>query len=166
VAGPGFGVRPDHQVLTGSVGSIFILKKIQNIIVLVKKQKSTGYNRVLPGQPAGSAGSWLFIFFHQLGPVPAPGWPGFKTMLSPAATNIVVWYCKKTQFFTGRIHHKLWLCRMFTKITRSISLLLLVRRNHMNSVAILHCSREQWRHSPMFRPDRVRSKAKNALNRV
>jgi hypothetical protein len=66
VAGPGFGVRPDHQVLTGSVGSIFILKKIQNIIVLVKKQKSTGYNRVLPGRrvsPPGHTGSWFFYFF-------------------------------------------------------------------------------------------------------
>jgi hypothetical protein len=40
--------------------SIPILKKIQNGIVLVKK-KSTGCNqvfdRVLPGQPVGSAGS-------------------------------------------------------------------------------------------------------------
>jgi hypothetical protein len=51
--------------LTGLARSIPILKKIQNGIVLVKK-KSTGCNqvfdRVLPGQPVGSAGS------HQVNP--------------------------------------------------------------------------------------------------
>ena len=48
---------------TGSAGTIFILKKIQNGVVLVKnKNKSqrvaTGFlTGILPGQPAGSAGS-------------------------------------------------------------------------------------------------------------
>jgi hypothetical protein len=48
---------------TGSAGTIFILKKIQNGVVLVKnKNKSqrvaTGFlTGILPGQPAGLAGS-------------------------------------------------------------------------------------------------------------
>jgi len=44
--------------LTGSAGSISILKKIQNGVVLVKK-KSTDCNRALPGQP----GHGLCYFF-------------------------------------------------------------------------------------------------------
>ena len=72
------GPRLEFRVLTGSpsfdwvtrsAGSIPILKKIQNGIILVKKkkQKSTGCNRVfdrvLPGQPARSAGShWVMTF--------------------------------------------------------------------------------------------------------
>ena len=79
-------------------------------------------------------------------------------------------YCclvlQQIHFFTGRAHHQLWLCRRFTKITRSSSLLLLVWRKHMNNVAMLNYSREQWRHSPLFRLNRLRSKAKNALNQV
>jgi len=49
-------------------GSIPILKKIQNGVVLVKKQKSTGRNRVLLGQPGRRVG-WVtpghdfFYFF-------------------------------------------------------------------------------------------------------
>ena len=109
-------------------------------------------------------------------------------------TNIVIWYCKKYNFLLAP--HKLWLWRRFIKITRISSLLLIMRRNHMNRVVMslftwtvkhcytiqwtlkhastvhvnsgpwLYCSREQWRHSPLFRPDRVRFKAKNVLNRV
>jgi len=84
VQGPGFRFWPGHWVLTGSAGSISILKKIQNGVVLVKKNKSqrvatgflTGFFRVSPpGQP-GHTGSWLMLFFHQPGPVPAPGRPG------------------------------------------------------------------------------------------
>ena len=45
--------KPGFQVLTELAGSISILKKIQNDIVLVKKQKSKGCNqvfdRILPG---------------------------------------------------------------------------------------------------------------------
>ena len=69
-------------------------------------------------------------------------------------------------FFTGRVHYQLWLCRRFTKITRSSSLLLLVWRKHINNAAWLYCSREHWRHFPLFRSDRVWYKAKNTLNRV
>jgi hypothetical protein len=77
--------------LTGSAGSISILKKIQNDVVFVKKkqkqkQKSMGCNRVFdrvfpghrvnpPGQP-GHTGSWLMQFFHQPGLVSAPDRPG------------------------------------------------------------------------------------------
>jgi hypothetical protein len=61
VQGPDFRFLAGYRVLTGSVESISILKKIQNGIALVKKQKSTDCNRVfdliLPSQPAGSAGS-------------------------------------------------------------------------------------------------------------
>jgi hypothetical protein len=35
--------------LTRSAGSILIFKKVQSGVVLVKKKKSTGYNRILPG---------------------------------------------------------------------------------------------------------------------
>jgi hypothetical protein len=37
---------------------------------------------------------------------------------------------------------------------------------HVNSGTWLYYSREQWSHSPLFRPDRIRPKAKNTLNRV
>jgi hypothetical protein len=66
---------------TGSAGTISILKKIQNGVVLVKnKNKSqrvaTGFlTEILPGQPAGSAGSWFFLFFLQPGPIPIPDRP-------------------------------------------------------------------------------------------
>jgi len=90
VQGPGFGFWPSHRVLTGSAGSISILKEIQNGVVLVKK-KSTGCNQVLPGQPAGSAGSHLvmaYSIFSSTRPgsnpgsagsrVDLPGWAGFQ----------------------------------------------------------------------------------------
>ena len=45
------------------IGSILIFLKNQNDVILVKKQKSTSYNRVfnriLPGQPE----FWFFLFF-------------------------------------------------------------------------------------------------------
>jgi hypothetical protein len=81
---PGFRVLAGSPGLTGSAGSILFLKKNQNDVVLVKKknkkkQKSTGLSpgldRVLPGQP-GHTGFFLPPFFHQPGPVPAPGRPG------------------------------------------------------------------------------------------
>jgi hypothetical protein len=54
--------------LTGSAGSILIFKKIQNDIVLIKKkQKSTGCNRVfdrvLPGHRVNPPGHDFFYFF-------------------------------------------------------------------------------------------------------
>jgi len=53
--------------ITGLFGSIFLN---QNDVVLVKKQKSTGhnrvFNRVLPGQPVRF---FLSLFFLQSGPV-------------------------------------------------------------------------------------------------
>jgi len=62
-------------------GSIPILKKIQNGVVLGKKKTKVnglqpgfaGSTRS-PGQP-GHTGSWLMLFFHQPGPVSAPGRP-------------------------------------------------------------------------------------------
>jgi len=91
--------------VTGLTRSIPIFLKIQNGVILVKiknkKQKSTGCNQVLLGQPGhrvnppghpGHTGSWLFLFFHKPGSVPAPdrlgpestrqAEPVFKTMLS------------------------------------------------------------------------------------
>jgi hypothetical protein len=70
--------------LTGSVGSI-LKKKNQNDVVLVKEKTKKNKSqrvcyRVLPGQP-GHTGFFLPLFFHQPGPVPAPGRPGFKTMV-------------------------------------------------------------------------------------
>jgi hypothetical protein len=48
-------------------------------------------------------------------------------------------YCclvkQKTQFYFGRTHHKLWLCRKFNK---NIIYVLCKQQ-------LLHCSREQWR---------------------
>jgi hypothetical protein len=81
---PGPVQVPGFDQVTGSPGSIPILKKNQNDVVLVKKkQKSTGYNRVfdwvLPGQPAGSARShrvMTFPIFSSTSPVPVPGRPG------------------------------------------------------------------------------------------
>ena len=77
----------------GHTGSIPILKKIKNDIVLVKKKWSTGCNlvfdRVLPGQPTGSTGShrvMTFLIFSSTRPGSSPGstrraGPGFKTMV-------------------------------------------------------------------------------------
>jgi hypothetical protein len=51
-------------------GSIFILKKIQNGVILIKKQKSTGCNRILPGQPGHQVGrvtadrDFFYFFFN------------------------------------------------------------------------------------------------------
>ena len=60
VQGPGSGFWPGHRV--GWVNLYF--KKIQNYVVLIKKkQKSMGCNRVLPGQPVGSAGSHRVMIF-------------------------------------------------------------------------------------------------------
>jgi hypothetical protein len=89
------GPRPRFQVLTGSLGrpgQFFFLN--QNGVVLVKKkQKSAGLQLgldwVLPGQPAGSAGSHHVFsspIFSSTWPDSSPGstrWagPGFKTML-------------------------------------------------------------------------------------
>jgi len=74
-------------------------------------------------------------------------------------------YCclvkQKTQFFTSRTHHKPWLCRRFKKAAFCCFL-------HGEITWTLYHSplfSEQWRHSPLFQLDRVRSKAKNALNR-
>jgi hypothetical protein len=75
--------------LTGSAGSIPILKKIQNGVVLIKKkQKSTGCNRVfdrvLPGQPGrqvtpGHGLCYFFINPARFQPrVGLPGRAGFQ----------------------------------------------------------------------------------------
>jgi hypothetical protein len=76
------GLRLGFRVLTvlpGRPGQFFFLN--QNDVVLVKKkQKSTGCNRVLPGY----TGFFLPLFFLQPGPVLVPGrpaGPGFKTMI-------------------------------------------------------------------------------------
>jgi hypothetical protein len=57
-----------ENALYCTAGSIYILKKIQNGVVLVKKQKkkSTGCNRVLPGHWVnlpGRPGHDFFYFF-------------------------------------------------------------------------------------------------------
>jgi len=61
------------------------------------------------GQPAGSAGSWLFLFFHQFGPVSPPGQPGsgsirrarpgFKTM-KPVGMGLAPFYLLHIFFST------------------------------------------------------------------
>jgi hypothetical protein len=86
------------------IGSITILNKIQNNVVLIKKtkQKSTGYNRVfnqvLPGQPAGSHQVMTFSIFinparfqPRVGQAPGqPAGPGFKTKKSMILIPILV----------------------------------------------------------------------------
>jgi hypothetical protein len=79
--------------LTGSPGFDWAgrvnpyLKKIQNGVVLVKKQKSTGCNRVfdrvLPGQPGRrvTPGHGLSYFFINPARFQPQAGPGFKTML-------------------------------------------------------------------------------------
>jgi hypothetical protein len=92
VQGPGSGFWPGHRVLAGSAGSIPILKKIQNGVVLVKKKKSqrvatrflTGFCRVA-GQPAGSHRVMAYAIFSSTRPGSSPGstrraGPGFKTL--------------------------------------------------------------------------------------
>ena len=73
VQDPGSGFWPGHRV--GPVNPY--LKKIQNNIVLVKKTKVNGLQPGFAGSPgrSGHTGSWLFLFFHQPGPIPAPGRP-------------------------------------------------------------------------------------------
>jgi len=81
----------------------FYFKKFQKDVVLVKKKK-TKVNGLQPGfwpgQP-GHTGSWLMLFFHQPGPVPAPGQPGpgstrragpgFKTLMRSLLKNHLQW---------------------------------------------------------------------------
>jgi len=74
-------------------GLIFISKKIQNGIILVKKQKSTGYNRVFDQVLLGQPGHKIIIFFIFLlirpgfsirlteSPINLPGGIGFKTIV-------------------------------------------------------------------------------------
>jgi len=103
VQNPGSKFWSGHRVLTGSVGSISILKKIQNGVVLVtKKTKVNGLQPGFwpgfvgsPGQPAGSAGSHRVMAYaifsstrsdsspRSVGSrVDPPGWPGFKTLIT------------------------------------------------------------------------------------
>jgi hypothetical protein len=60
--------------LTGSAGSKKILN--QNDVVLVKKQNSTGCNRILDQVLPGHTGFFLTLLFLQPGPIPAPDQPG------------------------------------------------------------------------------------------
>jgi len=92
------GPRLGFRILIGSSGFDRVgrvnsyFKKISKRRRFSKKKKVNGLQPVFwPGQPAGSTGSWLMLFFHQPGPVPTPGrsgpgstrWagPGFKTLL-------------------------------------------------------------------------------------
>jgi len=83
VQDPGSGFWPGHRV--GPVNPY--LKKIQNNIVLVKKQKSTGCNRVLQGHRVGRVTlghdfSYFFINPARFQPqVDHRAGPGFKTMV-------------------------------------------------------------------------------------
>jgi hypothetical protein len=67
----------------GSSWSISILKKLQNNVVLEKKQKSTGCNRIfdlfLPGQPGRSSHDFSYFFFNPTRFQPRTGL-GFKTI--------------------------------------------------------------------------------------
>jgi len=84
---PGFRVLTGSPGLTGSAGSIF-LKKNQNDVVLVKKQKSTGLqpglDRVLPGRLAGSAGSHrVFPSFFFSSTRPGSGLGSARSRVNP-----------------------------------------------------------------------------------
>ena len=90
MAGPvqssGSGFWPGLRVWPGRPGQFFIKKNQNDVVLVKKKQKSTGLS---PGQP-GHTGFFLPLFFRQPGPVPVPGrpgpgstrraGPGFKTM--------------------------------------------------------------------------------------
>jgi len=69
-----FQTRPclklGFRVLTGS---IFLN---QNDVVLIKKQKSTGCNRVFDRVLPGHKEFFLSLFFLQPSPVSAPDWSG------------------------------------------------------------------------------------------
>jgi hypothetical protein len=102
VQGPGFGFWP------GRPGQFLFLKKIQNGIVLVKKK----FNGLQPGfWPgfAGSTGSWLMLFFHQHGPVLAPGRPGPGSTLR-AGPGFKTLYPVHTHTHTHA--HILWICSL------------------------------------------------------
>jgi hypothetical protein len=86
--------------VTGSAGSISILKKIQNGVVLIKirnknQRVATGFCRVNPPDRPGHDFSYFFInparFQPQVGRVPdRPARPGFKTMESMILIPILV----------------------------------------------------------------------------
>jgi hypothetical protein len=79
------GPRPRFQVLSGSLGSILIFLK-NHVILVKKKQKSTGCNRVLPVQPNHPVTLGFDFFYFFLNPawfqlqVNPLGQTGFKTM--------------------------------------------------------------------------------------
>ena len=120
-----------HRVLIRLAGSISIFKKIQNGVVLEKKQKSTGCNWVtrstcrvgrvmifpifLLTRPGSSLGS-------QVDP-PGRAGPGFKTMISPHKNTWIILLkikdqCKIMLFFYMKIEDN-WLNK-FTQYKNKI----------------------------------------------
>jgi hypothetical protein len=94
--------------LTGSPGSIPILKKNQNDVIFFLK-KSTGCNqvfdRVLPGQPAGSHRVMTFSIFFSTQPGSSPGSAEFQVNPLGRISKL----CKKASFPTNTDlnHHQL-----------------------------------------------------------
>jgi hypothetical protein len=113
--------------LTGSAGTIFILKKIQNGVVLVKnKNKSQriaiGFlTGILPGQPAGSHRVMIFLIFSSTWLDSNPGSThevrtNFKTILFKISqqypqyfSGCVIFICINFLFFfKNQINTKIW----------------------------------------------------------
>jgi len=69
---------------------------------------------------------------------------------SPTTTYIVVWLSKKRNFLLVEPTINCGCAVGLPKAQENSSLPLLARSNHMNSVVMLHCSREQWSMPPLF----------------
>jgi len=100
VQGSGFGFWLGHRVWLGRPDQFF--KKNQNDVVLVKKnKKKTKINGFVtgpwPGQP-GHTEFFLPLFFHQLGPVPAPGRPAGPGRVSKLWSRVCTNTCVSLVF--------------------------------------------------------------------
>jgi len=110
------GSRPGFQVLTGSAGSISILKKIQNDVVLVKTkvnglQPGFSGSTGSPGQPAGSIGSHRVMTFSILSstrPGSNPGSAGSR--IDPSSRAGIQNYNSNHIYIYIYIYIYIWKC--------------------------------------------------------